>query len=84
MKTTLELPTSTLRKVKATAARKGQSMTAYVTSALEAKLARDTTLVSEKPWMQCAGALKDDIQAISEITQRIEAEFKSVRAEDWQ
>jgi len=53
--TTLELPDALLKKVKVTAAQDGQTMTAFITAALESKLASDERRGKEKPWMRYAG-----------------------------
>jgi hypothetical protein len=58
-------------------------MTAFVTSAVEAKLAADEKGSSEKPWMQFAGLLKKDRKESSRILQRIEDACEQVIPEDW-
>jgi len=84
VKTTLEFPDSVFRRAKSTAARKGQTMTAFVTSAVEAKLAADEKAASEKPWMQFAGLLEKDRKESSRIQQRIEEACEQVLPEDWE
>lgn len=84
MKTTLEFPDSLFRRAKSSAARKGQTMTAFVTSAVEAKLATDETAAAEKPWMQFAGLLRKDRKEASRILQRIEESCEQVIPEDWE
>lgn len=84
MKTTLEFPDSIFRRAKSTAARKGQTMTAFVTSAVEAKLAADEKAASEKSWMEFAGILKKDRKESSRILQRIEEACEQVIPEDWE
>ena len=59
-------------------------MTAFVTSAVEAKLAADEKAASEKPWMQFAGLLKNDKKESSDILQRIEESCGQVTSEDWE
>lgn len=83
MKTTMELPTSLLRKTKAAAAAKGQSMTAYVTSALEAKLTKEEAMEKDKPWMEFAGLMKDHPDESKKIMQTIDEECGKIRMEDW-
>ncbi len=78
MKTTLELPDSLFRRAKSSAARKGQTMTAFVTSAVEAKLAADETAATEKPWMQFKGLLRNDRKEASSILRRIEKTCEEV------
>ena len=72
MKTSIEFPDSLFRRAKSSAAQKGQTMTAFVTSAVEAKLAADETTAAEKPWMQFAGLLRKDRKEAGRILQRIE------------
>jgi hypothetical protein len=83
MKTTLEMPDSVFRRAKATAARKGQSLAAFVTAAVEAKLASDTTAAREKPWMRSAGVFQDQREESRRILRRVEEECERVRPEDW-
>lgn len=84
MKTTLEFPDSLFRRAKSSAAQKGQTMTAFVTSAVEAKLATDETAAAEKPWMQFAGLLRKDRKEASRILERIEESCGQVIPEDWE
>lgn len=84
MKTTLELPDSLFRRAKSSAARKGQTMTAFVTSAVESKLAADETAATEKPWMQFKGLLRNDRKEASRILRRIEKSCEQVIPEDWE
>jgi hypothetical protein len=60
MKTTLELPDQLLRKAKATAAERGQSLNEFVTQALRNQLALDSERIhaSEPAWMEGFGKLK--------------------------
>ena len=78
MKTTLELPDSLFPRAKSSATRKGQTMTAFVTSAVEAKLAADETAATEKPWMQFKGLLRNDCKEASSILRRIEKTCEEV------
>jgi hypothetical protein len=84
MKTPLEVPDSLFRRAKATAARKGQTMAAFVTAAIEAKLAADTEAGREKPWMQFAGVFRDDPEESRRILRKIEEECERVDPGDWQ
>ena len=72
MKTTLEFPDSLFRRAKSSAALKGQTMAAFVTSAVEAKLAADETAATEKPWMEFKGLLRNDRKEANRILRRIE------------
>jgi plasmid stability protein len=82
MKTTLELPDTLLRRAKATAAKHGQTMTAFVKSALEAKLTNDERSANEKPWMQFHGIISDHDESGS-ILKTIEESCGQVDQEDW-
>ena len=82
MKTTLELPDTLLRRAKATAAKRGQTMTAFVKSALEAKLSNDERSNDEKPWMQFAGVFADPKES-KQIMQTVEESCGQVDPEDW-
>jgi predicted nucleotide-binding protein len=83
MKTTLELPDSLFRRAKATAARRGQTMATFVTSAVEAKLAADEVAAREKPWMEFAGILQDERAESQRILQKVEDACEKVDSEDW-
>jgi hypothetical protein len=84
MKTTLEVPDSLFRRAKATAARKGQTMAAFINAAIEAKLADDAETVREKPWMQYAGIFSNERTESRRILHRIEEECERIHEEDWQ
>jgi predicted nucleotide-binding protein len=83
MKTTLELPDALFRRAKATAARRGQTMAAFVTSAVEAKLAADEVAAREKPWMEFAGILQDEREESKRILQKVEEACEKVDPEEW-
>ena len=83
MKTTFEIPDSLFRKAKAKAARKGQTMTAFVTSAIQAKLDEDIEMAREKPWMAFAGVFRGERAESREIMRRIEEACERVDPEDW-
>lgn len=82
MKTTLELPDTLLRRAKATAAARGQTMTSYVKSALEAKLAGDAEAETEKPWMAYAGVFSDPEES-KRMMEAIEAACGQIDPEAW-
>lgn len=84
MKTTLELPDSLFRRAKATAARRGQTMAAFVRSAVEAKLAADEVAAREKPWMEFAGILQDEREESKRMLQKVEEACEKVDPEEWQ
>ncbi len=83
MKTTLEVPDSIFRRAKARAARNSQSLGAFVTAAIEAKLRHDEVSAAEKPWMAFAGIFKADQAESKLIRRRIEKEFGQIDPEDW-
>jgi len=83
MKTTLELPDPLLRKVKATAAGNGQTMTAFITAALEAKLMQNQQASSEKPWMAFAGVFSDCSQESAKIMDRVKEGCETIDPENW-
>ena len=82
MKTTLELPDTLLRRAKATAAKREQTMTAFVKSALEAKLSSAQNSDETKPWMEFAGAFSDSGES-KRIMDTIEESCGQIDSEDW-
>ena len=66
VRTTLELPDSLFREVKATAARQGMRRKDYVTEAQQDKLAKRPTH-AEKPWMKFAGIAANDPEMVAEL-----------------
>jgi predicted transcriptional regulator len=60
MKTTLELPDQLIRRAKAMAAARGQSLKEFVAEAVQDKLERGCgrAAASEREWMQGFGKLK--------------------------
>ena len=84
MKTTLEVPDPLFRKVKATAAERGQSLKEFVTDALREKLAvgGGRAFTSEPPWMKGFGALKSLRKESARIQALIDEEFRVVEPED--
>jgi len=72
MKTTLDMPDSLYREVKASAARQGRTMASFVTSALETKLAEDRRRAEDRPWMAFAGVFRDDPEGSTRIRKVIE------------
>ncbi len=82
MKTTLEIPDSTFRQAKATAAALGIPLREYVTQAVEEKL----TLGSRsqgRPWLECAGELAHLHRETVRIQKIIDNEFGQIEPEDW-
>jgi hypothetical protein len=84
MKTTLEVPDAVFRKAKATAAERGTSLQAFVTEALQEKLAGRATrrALQGPPWMRGFGTLKTLAKDTARIQARIEREFERVESED--
>ncbi len=84
MKTTLEVPDAVFRKAKATAAERGTSLQAFVTEALEEKLAGRAARRAPlgPPWMRGFGTLKRHGKDMVRIQARIEREFERIDAED--
>lgn len=83
MKTTLELPDQLLRRAKAHAAERGQTMTALVKAAIEAKLDADQKAATEKPWMRFAG-INSDTKESGRIMDVVDEYCGQVNPEDWQ
>ena len=86
MKTTIEIPDPLFRRVKATAAERGQSMKQLVTEALQEKVAsrRGNAASEEPPWMQGFGKLRRLRKETARIQERIDEAFDVVEAEDLQ
>jgi hypothetical protein len=84
MKTTLELPDPLFRKVKATAAERGQSLKEFVTEALRDKLALDTgrAYASEPAWMKGFGKLKRLHKETARVQSVVDQEFEVIEPED--
>jgi hypothetical protein len=84
VKTTLEVPDTLFRKVKATAAESGQSLNAFVTEALQEKLARRVVQGTPQrpPWMRGFGKLRTLRKETARIQDRIDREFEAVEPED--
>jgi metal-responsive CopG/Arc/MetJ family transcriptional regulator len=85
MRTTIELPDSLFREVKASAARQGMRLKDYVTEALQDKLAKRPTH-AEKPWMKFAGIAANDPEMVAElrrIEQIVDENFGQIEEEEW-
>jgi hypothetical protein len=84
MKTTLEIPDPVFRRAKARAAERGQALRAFVTEALQEKLAgRPAELVpGQAPFMKGFGQLRPLRRETARIQRVIEREFDVVEAED--
>ncbi len=84
MKITLELPDPLVRKIKAGAAERGQSLKEFVADALRDKLAGASgrAAASERPWMRGFGALKGLHKETARIQASIDEQFRIVEPED--
>ena len=84
MKTTLELPDPLFRKVKATAAERGQSLKEFVTEALRDKLVLATGRIhaSEPEWMQGFGKLRRLHKETVRVQSVVDQELEVIEPED--
>lgn len=84
MKTTLEIPDRLFRRAKARAAERGQPLKAFVTEALQEKLAgRSHGGASDgAPWMKGFGRLRSLRRESARIRTAIQEEFEVVEPED--
>jgi hypothetical protein len=85
MKTTLELPDPLLRKAKAAAAARGQSLKDFVTEALCEKLATSNRVAAssqEPDWMQGFGKLRHLRKETARVQAVIDDEIDVIEPED--
>ena len=84
MKTTLEIPDALFRKAKSRAAEHGQTLKAFVTEAIETRLAGEArgTPSQEPPWMRGFGKLRRLRKETARIQAIVDAEFENVESED--
>ena len=84
MKTTLELPDPLFRRVKATAAERGQSLKDFVTDALREKLVAgaDHAQSSEPAWMKGFGKLRRLHKETVRVQSIVDREFRVIEPED--
>lgn len=83
MKTTLEIPDPIFRRAKSAAAQRGIALRAFVTEAVEEKLA-STPEKEQKPWVRLAGGLKHLHKETLRINGVIQREFEGIDSEDWE
>lgn len=82
MKTTLDIPDDVIRKAKATAAIKGQSLKDFVTAAVKEKLSRKKPIsIEEHGWRSVFGKVAH--RHIREVDAVIRAECSAIDPEDW-
>lgn len=83
MKTTLKIPDPILRRAKSVAAQRGIALRAFVTEAVEEKLAA-TSQKDEKPWVRLAGGLKHLHKETVRINGIMNSESEQIEPEDWE
>jgi len=83
VKTTLEIPDTLFRQAKATAARQGQTLKAFINAALWEKLtSAKGNGADTPPWMKFFGAGKPFAASIHAIDRAVAEEFEQIEAED--
>ncbi len=83
MKTTLEIPDPIFRRAKSVAAQRGIALRAFVSEAVEEKLA-GTSQKEERPWVKLAGGLKHLHKETARINEIMNSEFEKIEPEDWE
>lgn len=82
MKTTVEIPDSLYRQIKARVAASGQTVKAFFVDAVRDKLAGDKARAgSEEGWRAVFG--KADKKDVEEVQRIIDEEFSRIDPEDW-
>ena len=82
MKTTLEIPDTLYRQLKARAALKGQTIKAFMVEAVRTKLAEDRAKpTKETGWQVAFGAA--DPKDVAEVQRIIDEEFSKIDPDDW-
>jgi hypothetical protein len=87
MKTTIEIPDPLMRRAKAAAARRGQSLDDFLSEALADKLkpaSRRSRAGDVPPWMAGFGELHHLGAETRRIQERIDAECRQIEPEDAQ
>lgn len=84
MKTTIEIPDVLFRKAKSRAAERGQSLKDFVTDALQARLAADSSggKSGDPAWMDGFGKLRQLRKETSRIQGVIDEAFGRIEPED--
>jgi hypothetical protein len=83
MKTTLEIPDPVFRRAKSVAAQRGIALRAFVTEAVQEKLA-SASKSGEKPWEKLVGGLKHLHKETVRINGIMKREFEKIEPEDWE
>jgi hypothetical protein len=83
MKTTLEMPDSLFKRARAAARKRGQTMTSYFNTAVEAKLAADQKARLDRPWMAYAGVTAGDRGESERIMNVIEEACERIDESEW-
>jgi hypothetical protein len=83
VKTTLEIPDPIFRRAKSVAAQRGIALRAFVTEAVEEKLAADSQK-DQKPWVRLAGGLKHLHKETVRINGIMNREFEGIEPEGWE
>ncbi len=82
MKTTVEIPDTLYRQLKARAALKGQTIKDFLVEAVRAKLASDKAKPKGKTgWEAVFGAA--DPKDVAEVQRIIDEEFSKIDPDDW-
>ena len=84
MKTTIELPDSLFRRVKAIAAERGRSLKDFTKESLQAKLADQISgaTAAEPEWMRGFGQLRHLCKETARIRATIDKTFRMVNPKD--
>ena len=83
VKTTLEIPDPIFRRAKSAAAERGIALRAFVTEAVEEKLATASEK-GGKPWVKLAGGLKHLRKETARVNEIMKSEFEQIEPEDWE
>lgn len=82
MKTTIDIADPIYRQVKARAALRGTSMRAYITEAVRERLEREARRTGPAGWRAVFGSVPGE--DVEEVQRHLDAEFETIRPEDWQ
>jgi hypothetical protein len=83
VKTTIEIPDTIYRQIKARAALRGQSVRGFFLDAIKARLALESRGTKSEPgWRSVFG--KGDRTDLAALQTEIDREFSRIRPEDWE